>query len=145
MPPVKRTAVAPAQPEKLGPVTAWGRDVEVLDGLDLLDKTELVGKPFLIETVWFEVGQRSVEYVYVEGQLENGTTFMFNDSSSGVRAQLEAYLQGKGRLPEVGQRVPLRLVVPKGLRFSTYNVIDERGREKPAKTYYLTASGKKAE
>lgn len=127
------------------PVTPWGSNVDILDGLDLLDKSELLDRPFLIESVWFEVGQRSVEYVYVQGQFEDGTEFTFNDSSSGVYKQIESYLALKETKPELGQVVPIRLVIPSGLRVSEYEVRDDRGREKKAKTYYLTTSGKRIE
>lgn len=126
-------------------VTHWGSDVEILDGLELIDKAELLGKPFMIESVWFETGARTVEYVYVQAQFENGAGFTFNDSSSGVFKQIEAFLRGKGSKPEIGQVVPLRLVIPSGLRVSEYEVRDERGREKKSKTYYLTTSGKRIE
>jgi hypothetical protein len=139
MPPAtKRTETEPQT------VTPWGSDVDVLDGLNLKDKAEIVGTPFLIESVWFETGQRAVEYVYIQAQFEDGTQFTFNDSSSGVYRQIESYLAAKGHKPEIGQAVPLRLVIPEGLRFSEYEVKDERGRDKKAKTYYLTTSGKKA-
>lgn len=126
-------------------VTQWGSDVEILDGLDLLDKAELLDRPFMIESVWFESGQRNVEYVYVQGQFENGDGFTFNDSSSGVYKQLESYLNSKESKPEIGQVVPVRLVIPRGLRVSEYMVQDDRGREKKSKTYYLTTSGKRKE
>lgn len=141
MPPARRAT----ENSDSKPVTPWGSDVDILDGLELLDKAELVDRPFLIEGVWFETGARAVEYVYVQGQLENGRQFTFNDSSSGVFRQIESYLLTKGHKPEIGQTVPVRLVIPKGLRFSEYEVRDERGREKKAKTYYLTTSGKKTE
>jgi len=125
--------------------TPWGDEVEILDGLDIIDKAELIGRPFLIESVWFEQGARSVEYVYVQAQFENGTGFTFNDSSSGVYKQLESYMSKRGVKPEFGQVVPCKLMIPKGLRVSKFEVQDERGRSKEAKTYYLTTSGKKAE
>jgi len=128
-----------------GPVTPWGRDVEILDGLNLVDKSDLVGRPFLIESVWFETGQRAVEYVYVQAQFESGEQFTFNDSSTGVFRQIESHLTKKGTKPEQGQTVPMRLVIPNGLRVSEYEVRDDRGREKKSKTYYLTTSGKKVE
>lgn len=136
MPPAKRTDSQP--------VTPWG-SAETLDGLEIRDKAELLGRIFLIEKIWFETGSRGVEYVYVQAQFENGEQFTFNDSSSGVRAQIEAYLKSKDRNPEEGQVVPMNLVIPRGLRYSEYEVTDDRNRRKMAKTYYLTTSGKKAE
>lgn len=140
MPPVKRTE----NTDEPKAVTPWGSDVDVLDGLNLKDKAELVGTAFLIESVWFETGARAVEYVYIQGQFADGSQFTFNDSSSGVYRQIESYLAGKTITPEIGQKVSMRLVIPDGLRFSEYDVKDEKGRDKKAKTYYLTTSGKQA-
>jgi len=127
-------------------ITAWGTDVEVLEGVDLLDKSELIGKPFLITGVWFETNKHGIEYAYVEGMFENGVTFEFNDSSSGVRAQLITYLEDRNRMPaSPDEIVSLKLAIMKGLRVSTFEVVDVRGRAKTARTYYLTMSGAKPE
>lgn len=126
--------------------TAWGTGTEELQGLDLVDKAELVGKPFMITAVWFEQNQRDVDYVYVEGVHTGGDTFCFNDSSKGVKVQIEQYLSNKGIAPKPLGEVHegLKLVIPRGLRVSQFTVLDERGREKQAKTYYLTTNGKRA-
>jgi hypothetical protein len=136
--------MADAKATDIRPATPWGKDVEILDGLNLIDKAELVGKPFLIKEVWFETGTRGIEYVYANAEFASGEEFSFNDSSSGIRSQIEQYLKVKKVDPEVGQTVPLRLVIPNGLRVSNYEVFDERNRPKMTKTYYLTTSGKKA-
>lgn len=124
-------------------VPAWGTSTEELAGIELVDKAELVGVPFCITAVWFTENQRSIEYVYVEGMRQDGTVFTFNDSSSGVKTQLEAILKNKGiaAVPTEAAPYEFRLVIPKGLRKSEYEVKDERQRIKMAKTYYLTTNG----
>jgi hypothetical protein len=90
------------------------------------------------------VGARDVAYVYVEGEQEDGTTFTFNDSSSGVRDQLEKFLAGMGKAELLDEWVDVSIVAPKGLRVSEYPVKDERGRERMSKTYYITTAGRRA-
>ncbi len=121
---------------------AWN-DATALEGVDLVAKQELIGVPFLITAVWFETNKSGVEYSYVEAEHADGTPFTFNDSSTGVRAQLIEHLEriGKGDAREDGTVLPLRLVVPRGLRVSEFEVTDERRRTKMAKTFYLTTAG----
>jgi hypothetical protein len=122
----------------------WGT-AEELTGVDLLDKAELVGIPFCITAAWFTENQRGIEYVYVEGMKEDGTVFTFNDSSSGVKAQIENILKNRGidAVPTEDAPYDFRLIIPKGLRKSEYEVKDERQRTKIAKTYYLTTNGQR--
>jgi hypothetical protein len=122
----------------------WGT-AEELTGIELVDKAELIGVPFCITAVWFTENQRSIEYAYVEGMRVDGTVFTFNDSSSGVKAQIESILQGKGvdTVPTEEAPYEFRLIIPKGLRKSEYEVKDERQRTKIAKTYYLTTNGQR--
>ncbi len=121
---------------------AWANET-ALDGVDIVAKQELVGVPMLITAVWFETNERGVQYVYVEAEDGNATAFTFNDSSSGVRAQIIEHLDrlGKADVVETGEVYPLRLVIPRGLRVSEFEVKDERNRIKLAKTFYLTTSG----
>ena len=126
--------------------TAWNTS-DQLDGLDLVDKAELVGKPFRITGVSFETNQRGVSYVYVDAEDADGEGFTFNDSSSGVRAQIVQHLTKTGQdavIDQPGDVLTLSLVIPRGLRVSEYEVKDERGKAKTARTYYLTTSGKRA-
>ncbi|MEU0398336.1 hypothetical protein ABZ208_37460 [Streptomyces sp. NPDC006208] len=126
---------------------AWDADVEFVGGADLRDKAELIGIEFKITGVRFEKSARGVEYVYVEAETREGEEFDFNDSSSsGVRAQIITYLERKGT--EVDYENPdvvhdVNLLIPNGLRVSTYEVTDLRGKAKTAKTYYLTSGGRR--
>lgn len=124
---------------------AW-QESEQLDGLALVDKASLVGTPFRITGFYFSENDKSIGYVYVDGEDVDGNTFTFNDSSTGVRAQIIAYLQTKGDDSAVssGEYVNVSLVIPNGLRVSEFVINDERGRPKNARTFYLTTSGKRA-
>lgn len=119
---------------------------EQLDGLDLIDKAELVGRPFRITGFYFEMTDKGIGYVYVDAEDTDKNTFTFNDSSTGVRAMLVKYLKDKGDDSPVDSGVyqNVSLVIPKGLRVSEFTVKDERGRDKQARTYYLTTSGRRA-
>lgn len=124
---------------------AWN-DADVLDGMELVDKATLKGVPFLITGLTFKTNDRRVNFVYVDGERADGTTFSFNDSSSGVRAQLVSYLAERDLSDAVdsGDTVPVRIVAPLGLRVSEYDTEDDNGRPKKGRTYYLTTSGKRA-
>lgn len=136
--------------EKVQPVTtvtAWA-DADAIEGADLTEKAELVGKPFLISGVWFRTNKETgVEYVTMEAEFENGETFEFQDASgrSGIKQQITEYLTKVGKFPKSdGEIVDIRLVIPRGLRKSTYTVKDERGRDREATTFYLTTSGRRS-
>lgn len=126
--------------------TAWAT-AEMIDGFDLVDKAELVGMPFLITGCNFQMNKDEVSFVYVDGERPDGTTFTFNDSSSGVRKQMVEHLVSKGldHIVDSGEFAELSLVIPRGLRFSEFEVagvVDRRTRlPKMSKTYYLTTSG----
>jgi hypothetical protein len=123
----------------------WGEDVEVLAGVDLLDKSELIGVPFLLTGVKFTVNDRSIVIAWIEGERQDHTPFTFTDTSTGVKAQIEAHCQAKGISTDaLDEWNNLRLVAPNGLRVSTYEVKDERGKTREARTYYLTTSGARA-
>jgi hypothetical protein len=127
--------------------TTWGTDVDFIEGADLVDKAELVDKAFLITGIRFEKNARGVEYAYVEAEDESGEEFDFNDSStSGVKQQLITYLESRGATIDYtsGQIHDVKIAVPRGLRVSTYEVQDMRGKTKTAKTYYLTGGGRAA-
>lgn len=124
---------------------------EALDGLDLLDKSHLIDVPFRIFSVMFVEGNNGVRRVEVDAEKQDGETFTFQDSSTGVKAQLEQYLTSKGIDAVDGEPVELNLIAPNGLRLSEYDVPERgpngqeiRGRFRKAKTYYLTTSGKRA-
>src|SRR6185436_4861985 len=56
--------------------TAWS-EAEVLEGLDMLDKAELEGKPFLIVGVEFKPNNAGVSIAYIDGEYRDGTGFTF--------------------------------------------------------------------
>jgi hypothetical protein len=124
---------------------AWN-DAEILDGMEIVDKATLKGVPFLVTGLTFRTNDKRVNFVYVDGERADGSTFTFNDSSSGVRAQLVSYLAERGLSDAVdsGETVPVRIVAPLGVRVSEYDTEDDNGRPKRGKTYYLTTSGKRA-
>lgn len=125
--------------------TNWDADVEFVGGADLRDKAELVDVEFKITGIRFEKNARGVEYAYVEAETRGGEEFDFNDSStSGVKHQLITYLEQKDITPnyETGEVHNVNLLIPRGLRLSTYEVTDMRGKLKTAKTYYLTSGGR---
>lgn len=122
----------------------WGKNVEELDGVDVYDKAELIGVPFLITAVRFQQSTRGYDQIWVDAQLKDGTPFRFVDSSTGVKAQLESYLETKKLMPKGNDEiVPLGLLISRGMRVSQFEAVDQRsGKLKPARTYYLTTSGK---
>ena len=132
--------------------TSWN-DAAVLDGLDIEDKSKLVGLPFLITGCEFKPNRDNISIVYVDAEWPGGQGFTFTDSSTGVRAQLVAYLTalGKDAVVDSGEYVSIRLVSPNGLRVSEYPITrpapggsQRRGETVMAKTYYLTTSGRRA-
>lgn len=122
------------------------QDTEQLDGLEVVDKAQLLEVPFRITSLYFETNQRGVSFVYVDAEDADSNGFTFNDSSSGVRQQLVSYLikSEQDSAVESGEVVKMNLVIPKGLRVSNFTVKDDHGRDKAARTYYLTTSGKRA-
>lgn len=117
-------------------------DAEVIGGVDLREKATLLGVEFLITGVRFEKNKRNVEYAYVTAETRDGITFEFNDSSqTGVRAQLSAFLERKGKVIDYdsGEIHDTKIYVPRGLRVSEFEVRDERGRTKMARVHYLTS------
>ncbi len=125
---------------------AW-TEVEQLDGLELVDKEELVKVPFRITQVWFQMNAQNQQTVYVDGERADGTEFTFNDSGSGVRTQILQYLQKleKDYIVDSGETLPISLVIPNGLRKSEYDTPDKRtGKIVRARTFYLTTNGQRA-
>lgn len=128
---------------QVNPNTPEGADV--LDGFEPIDKAALVGKPFLATGVRFRKNERDIVFAEVEiTQGEGAEPESLQDSSTGVRDQLSAYLVNKGIKFEVGgDWVDIKLYAPRGLRVSEYGVRDAAGRTKQAKTYYLTTQGRR--
>lgn len=125
---------------------AWA-DAEELDGFDLVDKANLVDVPFMITNVRFAVGGGDVHYAYIDAIYANGDAFSFHDSSStGVRGMLLRHCMERGHLDAIdtASDIPMKLKFVNGLRVSKYLREDEKGKMRPAQTYYLTLSGKPA-
>jgi hypothetical protein len=115
---------------------------DTFDGVDITDKATLVGVPFIVTGVWFETGSRGIEYVYMDVMTKTGDTVTINDSSTtGIKAQMREYLAKLGQNPAAGDVVSIALHIPGGLRKTEYDVTDDSGRAKKARTYYLTRSG----
>lgn len=130
----------------------WQTD-EILDGLELVDKAELLGNPFRITGCRFELNANNVSLCYIDAQRIDGTGFTFQDSSTGVRAQLVKYLNDKGLDAgiETGEYIEFVLVAPNGLRKSDYETPARTpsgavipGKVRQGTTYYLTTSGKRS-
>ena len=118
---------------------------DTFDGIDITDKATLVGVPFIVTKVWFETGSRNVEYVYLDVALRDGSMVTINDSSTtGVKSQMREYLGNLGKNPANGDVTDVTLYIPGGLRKNEYEVTDDSGKKKVARTYYMTRSGVRA-
>jgi len=128
-------------------IAAWGDGAETIEGYEIVPKESLVKVPFLITQVKWRTNARGIVMVDVDAINAAGEPFQFNDSSSGILAQLETYLTGKGLKDkiELEEAVSLRLAVPGGLRGSTFQTKDRlTGKTVQATTYYLTLQRPKA-
>jgi hypothetical protein len=118
---------------------------DVLEGFDPIDKAQLAGQPFGITGVRFRVNDSKVMFAEVEIVNAAGEPLAFIDSSTGVRDQLAKYLADVKKvdpLKNLGGWFDVQLYVPRGLRVSSYEVTDDKGHTKQAKTYYLTTQGR---
>jgi len=134
-------------PAKVTETSAWGNETaDVLAGVNLVQKAEMEGVPFLITGFKFTHNSNSnIGYVYVEFETTpGGERRMFNDSSTGVRQQMEEFAGSKGIKIELEKWYDTRVLCPQGLRVSEYDTKDERGRDTKGRTYYLTTSGGRA-
>lgn len=130
------------------PTASWGdKEVQVIGGVDLMDKAELVGKPFMITAYKVTVNERAenpISYVWLEFELEpNGTRYQFNDASTGVRQQMDAWFVAQDLKPALDEWYDAEILAPRGLRFSEYDTKDSRGKAVRGKTFYLTGLGKR--
>lgn len=127
-----------------GVPTAWA-DAEVLGGVSLVEKDELIGRLFLVRAVTNVLSAQAYPMVRVEVEFTDGKAVMFQDSSatSGVRAEIEEILtkRGKGEEALMDERIPLRFICPDGLRVSPYEKENQRGVMVKGRTFYLTRSG----
>ncbi len=130
-------------------------DAEEFHGLDVRDKSTLIGVPFLITAVWFHTNRNAdpeIHYVNIDAEDATGAPFTFNDSSStGIRKQIMDRLKETGRdhvIDAEGEILPLRMVIRNGLRVSEFDVMvvnPESGRRerRRANVYHLTLSGQR--
>lgn len=124
-----------------------GETVQVLAGMEVRDKAELVGVPFYITGLKQTLNEeRQIAYVWVEGEeVATKKTFVFNDSSiTGVRGQLLDFLATLKKLDVLDEWIDCRILVPKGVRVSTFPTKNERGQDVTGKVTYLTTAGRRA-
>lgn len=146
----RKTAASPIpeDPEATGAPTPeddlWAT-AEVLAGVDVLDKAELVNVPFVVTGIKITVNSRDIVTAWVEGQRRDRTKFTFIDTSTGVKAQVDNYLAEHDLAGTLDEWINIKpFIAPRGLRVSNYEVKDERGKTRPARTYYFTTSGERA-
>ena len=131
--------------------------VTVVKGYTLVEKDSLVGVPFIVRVATFRPGSYGeAAYVSCECLTVDNNQVVFNDGSTGVRAQIIEYCEAKGIFTsddgwfppaevtldeETGKptiMVPMALLARNGLRVSHYDWTDPKdGIKKPATTYYL--------
>jgi len=119
-------------------MAAAGIEPHVVNQWDLItDKDELLGVPFLVLDYGFHVGDYGDEgFVSVSAITDKNRKIVFNDGSSGIRAQLRE-LEAKG--------IRTAIICKAGLRKSEYFFNDQTGETNntggkgfaPASTYYL--------
>lgn len=98
------------------------------DGFKVADKATLVGAPFII------LGNKEVKGEYgtmtvLHAVCQDGRKVIIVDGSTGIHDQAANYRR-------IGKTSGL--LVPEGLKASHYTYTDDKGKESPATTYYLT-------
>lgn len=132
--------------DQLADITTWedlgaviGSDVDVIDASDYgtgfavlpdRDKSLLVGVEFAIVGWKFYPGTYG-DFVSLHVLTRDGRKIIVNDGGSGICAQM-ALINRKAQ----GKRAVVR--VPKGLTRSDYTYVDDKGKETPASTFYLS-------
>jgi hypothetical protein len=124
---------------------------DVLEGSDYVNKATLVGEPLRLVSVTFVTNKSGILFANVEAEQTNGDIIAFNDTSQGVRAQLQTYVAERYNVEDVelDALYELNLVCPRGLRESVFglNARDEIVREddpkavRKGRTFYLTSGG----
>lgn len=105
---------------------------ELGDGYQLIkEKDQLIDTPFIIVDFKFANGDFS-EFVAVKLVTEDSRKLVLVDGSTGICAQLKSLATKYNRYGGV--------VVKGGLTRSDYTFTDEKGKESPAKTYYLATA-----
>lgn len=98
----------------------------------LEEKDHLVGVPFVVLRWRFHNGNFG-PFVSAEIVTENNGRYILNDGSTGIYQQLKAFGEKTGQNGG--------LLVKGGLTRSDYEYKDEKGRDVPATTFYLSTSG----
>lgn len=124
----------------------FGEEVEVLTGLNIVDKATLVDKPFIItgvrvmETKPNDDGE-IFEYVQVEAKISKTEKVTFQDSSTGVKAALITLLKDRFNWNgEMNEWYDFKFGCPQGLRVSPFKK-NVKGHMVDSQTYHLTFSG----
>lgn len=130
------------------PTTWEGTEAEVLDGVDLVDKSTLEGVPFLITGICNHIGAEERLYAQIEFTLSADpedleARQMFQDSGKGIRDQVDSVFLMRDKAGLLEEWIDVRIKCPKGLRPSEYETTDERGRPVKGITHYLTTSGRR--
>lgn len=131
-------------PKKV-PLGEFGSDAAALTGVRVTDKMDLVGQPFIITGVKLTRNEeRDYETLFVECLLPNTEKVTFTDSSTGVLAQLRNWTAQNKIGLALDEWADCRLFIANGLRFSEFDVVDQRtGKERKAKTFYLSTNGER--
>lgn len=116
----------------------WEEDpdgFETIDaGPEVVQKSELIGFPFLIGEVIFREGKFG-SYATVRCVNKDNAEFVFNDGSTGVCQQLIHHFQKRDMIStdKPSGAYQTKIMCKKGLRVSNY----ERENGQPASTYYI--------
>lgn len=117
-------------------------------GFSVIDKSKLLGVPLLILQWRFNEGDYDGDFVSVEAVTKHGDKVVFNDGSSGIRAQLQTVTVQRIAKGHPAPQAGLRVVG--GLTKTDYffNADTKESRNKvpagekgwaPASTYYLAS------
>lgn len=105
-------------------------------GFVLADKSALVGVPFVIMEWRFNAGDFDGGFVSAACVTQDGRKVIINDGSTGIRDQL--LMVTTQRVAQGNEAPQNGLVVYGGLTVSNYTYTDEKGKQIPATTYYLS-------
>lgn len=124
----------------------WESESDFLTGVDLWNKSELVGRKFRIREVEIRRNDAQVEIGRFTVELPNGDFAQFQDSSStGCLFQIKEHLTANGLAAAIdsGEKVAVAVICPRGLRESKYKRADPNrpNRQIEAVTHYLTSAG----
>jgi hypothetical protein len=130
--------------ETTQPVGEWGGEqIETLGGMQVVEKSTLLGVTHLITGYKFTYNERrKISYVWCEFETSpGGEKKTYNDASAtGVRFQMEQFHDAKhpGENFLLGEWYDTRLLVPQGLRDFEFETKDERDRPVRGRAFYLT-------